>query len=88
MIARLRSLSASAAIFIVSGAASYAIEICFDSSDAIAAGSDRWFQTSLSQWQSASGFTTIQGPVTFIRVNFNGATSGPCELKLVQGLPV
>ena len=79
--------SASAALYIVSGSASYAIEVCFDSEDAIAAGSDRWFETSLGQWQTASGFVTIQGPVTFARVNFNGATTGPCELKVVQGLP-
>ena len=80
--------SVSAALFIVSGAASYAIEVCFDTQDAIAAGSDRWFETSLGQWQTASAFTSISSPVTFVRVNFNGGTTGQCELKLVQGLPV
>ena len=80
--------STSAALYIVSGAASYAIEVSFDSEDAIAAGTDRWFETSLGQWQTASGFAAIQSPATFGRVNFNGATTGPCEFKLVQGLPV
>ena len=78
---------ASAALYIVSGSASYAIEVCFDSEDAIAAGTDRWFETSLGQWQTASAFTAIQGPATFARVNFNGAITAPCEFKVVQGLP-
>ena len=79
--------STSAGLYIVSGSASYAVEISFDSEDAIAAGTDRWFETGLGQWQTASAFTAIQSPATFARVNFNAATTGPCEFKLVAGLP-
>jgi len=79
--------SASVAVVLFSGTASYSIERTFDDLDAITAGSARWLtDPTLSQWQTATGVTSYSTPIQFVRLNLN-ALSGVVELKVVQGLP-
>ena len=72
-------------MWIASGTATYGVEFCLDNVNdpTITA---RWFpDATLPAGTTASGTTTYNAPIQFVRVNI-AALSGVLEMKVLQGI--
>ena len=80
------AFSARVGVYIPSGStATYGIEFCLDDINN-ASITARWFpDATLPAGQTASGVTTYNAPIQFVRVNIS-ALSGTLEMKVLQGI--